>query len=446
MVHQKRPSTANGGRGEVTGLTGNEFLHVMYTNVDGLLSKFLEIKDIINISKPHILCLTETKLNSQIRNEILSGENYNVWRRDRVGKIGGGVLIFTRKELKVKELQMKEVGSASEIVAIEIVRGNEGLIIVNVYVPPLTKAWTREEHQAMLNETLINLEYVIKEAEDRNKNIIITGDLNSKKIDWSTLENPEQENSFGCRLLELLTTYLLHQHIDEPTRMRGSDTPSLLDLVITRCANEIFEVSYKPPLGKSDHALLDFNYILKYDLLPGKEEFKKDRLDYPRGRYDQLREFFQDINWEDKVLSKYDINEQYEAFCAICKQGAEQYIPIAKDFPKAKNDWFGARCYQAKVERDKLWKRYRRHKSDEAYERYKIARNNYTKVRRQEEIDFERGVVMKSKDDPNILYGFINKRTKVKEKIQRIVHNGEIFEEEEGMGEVFNEKFQSVFV
>lgn len=121
-----------------------------YRKDDQLPMEILEIKDIFKVNKPDILCLTETKLKSKIRSEIISCEGYDVWRKDRVGKTGGGIIVFTRKELEVTEMQVKQTGSGSEIEAMEVMWDKkEKCIILNVYVPPLTAAWTNDKHEAL---------------------------------------------------------------------------------------------------------------------------------------------------------------------------------------------------------------------------------------------------------------------------------------------------------
>lgn len=53
-----------------------------------------------------MICLTETKLSCNIRNEALNIENYNIWRKDRKHKQGGGVVILTSKEIGVQQLNV----------------------------------------------------------------------------------------------------------------------------------------------------------------------------------------------------------------------------------------------------------------------------------------------------------------------------------------------------
>ena len=45
---------------------------------------------------------------------------------------------------------------------------------------------------------------------------------------------------------------------------RGSDTPRILDLVITN-AQFISDIDYMSPLGKSDHCIICFDCLLRSD-------------------------------------------------------------------------------------------------------------------------------------------------------------------------------------
>lgn len=64
----------------------------------------------INILKPHIVCLTETKLNDEVSStEIFDTEQYAVYRKDRVlqNAPGGGVAILVRKCLLSSDTNVK---------------------------------------------------------------------------------------------------------------------------------------------------------------------------------------------------------------------------------------------------------------------------------------------------------------------------------------------------
>ena len=112
---------------------------------------------------------------------------------------------------------------------------------------------------------------------------------------------------------------------------------------------------------------------------------------------------------------------------------------------KKTNEWFNHKCVKAKEKRDLLWNRYRRHISENAYARYKQARNEYTKVRKETQINFEKDIIEKSKDQPKLFYSYIKSKSKVKDKIQSIMDKGKKFIKEEEICEVLNNNFQSVF-
>ncbi len=47
--------------------TPSRSLKIMYTNVDGLVSSLSELKDYLKNNKPDVVCLTETKLEEEIK-------------------------------------------------------------------------------------------------------------------------------------------------------------------------------------------------------------------------------------------------------------------------------------------------------------------------------------------------------------------------------------------
>ena len=82
------------------------------------------------------------------------------------------------------------------------------------------------------------------------------GDFNIPEINWR-LESTSSE-TFGESFLKLLNDCGLYQHVQEPTRFRDGQHPSLLDLVITRYEKEVSGLKLTHPLGKSDHMCISF--------------------------------------------------------------------------------------------------------------------------------------------------------------------------------------------
>ena len=104
----KRGCTNGGRRGK---------LRVTYTNIDGLLSSVLEVRDYLKESKPDVLCIPETKLKEEI-NIKFTDEGYKCWRRDRKGKGGGGVIVLVHDKICVEEVQYGD--DMAEIIGLTI--------------------------------------------------------------------------------------------------------------------------------------------------------------------------------------------------------------------------------------------------------------------------------------------------------------------------------------
>ena len=100
---------------------------------------------------------------------------------------------------------------------------------------------------------------------------------------------------------------------------------------------------------------------------------------------------------------------------------AEQCIPKAKEEKREAPDWFNDRCREARDKKITSYKRWNRHGTEPARERFVQARNEYTDIRREEARKFEKGIVEKSVEEPKILYAHINSKMKVKNKLQRLI-------------------------
>ena len=83
-------------------------IQVSYTNINGFISKRLECMDYLQNNKPDIMCMVETKLRPGSPLEWFKEEPYKVWRNDRKEKEGGGIMVLTKKDLMVKEVNFSK--------------------------------------------------------------------------------------------------------------------------------------------------------------------------------------------------------------------------------------------------------------------------------------------------------------------------------------------------
>ena len=143
----------------------------MYTNADGIHSKLPEFKDRIQDKNPDIICITETKLASKTMDVTLGLEHYNIWRKDRTDKEGGGVMIMTKRELTVVQVELITTTFA-EALAIEVRTKRGGLLVATTYIAPKTDAWSPEEHQQLQRESLDTLKNMLQRMETKSQDII----------------------------------------------------------------------------------------------------------------------------------------------------------------------------------------------------------------------------------------------------------------------------------
>ena len=68
--------------------------------------------------------------------------------------------------------------------------------------------------------------------ESQRSNFLMTGDLNLPKIDWKSNTSNTVVGSKENNFLDALADSYLTQHTIRPTRIRGDDKPSLVDLVL----------------------------------------------------------------------------------------------------------------------------------------------------------------------------------------------------------------------
>ena len=64
-----------------------------------------------------------------------------------------------------------------------------------------------------------------------------------------------KDESKKAKFIETIKDCFLFQHIDKPTRVRGNDEPSLIDLLLTNEELQVSNTVHHAQLGKSDHSL-----------------------------------------------------------------------------------------------------------------------------------------------------------------------------------------------
>ena len=122
----------------------------------------------------------------------------------------------------------------------------------------------RSQSQSSANTASLNALLKSIGLDQKFSHKCVVGDFNYRNINWSA-QHLCGEDSEEEKFLDAVAGGFWHQHVTSPTRARGTDTPNLLDLVLTNELDMVDEVSHLSPLGNSDHQVLLFDLACYMD-------------------------------------------------------------------------------------------------------------------------------------------------------------------------------------
>ena len=82
---------------------------------------------------PHIIGITESWANTDITDAELGLTGYVMFRRDRMGRRGGGVILYVKESIQAYKIKLERKADYDEAVWCKIVSGNSKLTIRLVY-------------------------------------------------------------------------------------------------------------------------------------------------------------------------------------------------------------------------------------------------------------------------------------------------------------------------
>ena len=220
-----------------------KFCHINITSVtkhqDELQARY---------SQCDIISINETNLRTD---NSFSIRGYNIFRNDRAGSRGGGVLIAIKDYIKCREIYNKTI-EHNEIIAIEIqTKDLKSMLIASIYVPPAAKLQPN----------------VFRDLYQMNNNCIIMGDLNAMLIP----KGSRKTNTKGRQLQEVINEGFLHCIDDASTTYEKDDYEEKLDWILASQPLHSFisNVETHPSFGSaSGHKPLTFTLPVGVEAKP----------------------------------------------------------------------------------------------------------------------------------------------------------------------------------
>ena len=226
-------------------------MNIRYFNAQSIVNKLVHLEFLFANLSPDIILITETWLHDNIPDSLLNfNGKFNIIRQDRKSK-GGGVSILINRALIYLPVHVNKVKYV-EIVCVDILGTDSNkLRIIVVYLPPKYVLST-QIITALLNELsiLCAIEH----------DFIIGGDFNMSCLKWNDADR-SLKNETGKMILDFCFSNEIIQHINFPTR-----GVNILDLLLTKSSTKLQNITMLPPIDKSDHNQISFQYTIPQDI------------------------------------------------------------------------------------------------------------------------------------------------------------------------------------
>ena len=196
----------------IQGITSKAEIKCVCLNARSIIHKKNELNIMVDEIKPNIIGITESWANNDITDAELGLEGYVMFRKDRMGRRGGGVLLCIKETIPAYEIELHEEADCIEVIWCKLVTGHTTVTIGVVYrCPNITKQNNEKIHNAI--------------SEVSKGDCIIMGDFHHGNIKCDTLQSTGvEDHKFLC----LVQDNFLTQHVSEPT-----SATRVLDIVLS---------------------------------------------------------------------------------------------------------------------------------------------------------------------------------------------------------------------
>lgn len=420
-------------------------LTFMYTNLCVLHSKFDLFQAYVLNSKPCIIMVTETWLTTKDCNRTYNIPGYTLFRLDRKHKKtklegktkGGGVAMYLKDYVNgiplLGRLNKRYMCDDVEALYIDVQFSTYHFLVIVVYRSDDNSEliWKPRDTQLLQN--------IISATE--NNTVVVAGDFNYPTIKWPV--NVDQSQSGSAELFaNAFIDSNLYQLVNKPTRYRLGYEPSLLDLIMVNEESLVTDIVHKPPIGKSDHCVLEFS-IQCLSQLSGTTTSNRLRRYYQHVNYVKYNE---DLlhNLENKYY-KDNTELTWKGILNAINMTSNIHAPekVVKD--KFRNKpWIDDNILKLTVEKKALWDKYRQTENLEDYKVFRAVNNKCVAMSRIQRSNFE-SKILDSGDKS--FYSYIRRSTTSKVSIPPAIRNpnGDLVTNPNDIANVFAEEFLKAY-
>lgn len=382
-------------------------MSIWYTNADSILNKIDELKNRISLSSqpPDIIAVTEIKpKNSRypLSEAEIQLNGYVTHHRNTSNKEGRGICVYVKDNIQITEVNLTNPFDEYIVLSIKL-RDSDKLIFGTIYRSPNSEP----DNNSKLLDLLEEIDAL------RASHILIVGDFNYPSINWRTGNATGPDGHPAQQLHDKVQDCFWVQKVEQPTRKRGQDRPSLLDLIITNDSNLIEDINYESPIGNSDHCLLSFEYKCYID----RPKIKVKKYFHNKTDFNNIRNLL-NLDWDNILLPngpQTDIDEIWSIFEKVINSAQDKSIPnkLVNAERKKRSVPLDNITVASIRKKHRLWTRYIETNSGEKLQEYKRARNKLRNTTRRARRQTELSIAKCIKDQPKKFWNYVNSKSKV---------------------------------
>ena len=398
---------------------------VMYFNARSIRNKIPELKAYVALEDPDIVCITESWLDMEKRDDKrqVSLPGYSIFHKDRIGRQGGGVLIYIKSCYSVLQDDKIIEGKGIEALCLELNRRKGKKFRIGlVYRPP-------DQTRELDNELNCFVKDIVSDSD-----CVILGDFNFPEIRW--------DDGIGmggnAEFLDTIEDNFLTQLVEDPTR--GNN---ILDLVFVSDRNLIDNLAVGENIGESDHN------IIRFDLITNSKKKENSTLmpNFNLANFDQIRSKLRLVNWEHEFVDA-DTNEKWVRLRDHLKHLTTEHVPKKKirSVNKSQPKWYNGEI-GSKITEKKLAARLLKHNdSEENLQEYRIKRDSVKREIRKKKRETEIEIANNCRNNPKDFFRYFAGKTTCKSNVGPLVDDsGRPTDDDKDISEILNRYFSSVF-
>lgn len=322
-------------------------LTIGHQNIRSLLPSFVDFKNFVDYNYD-IIGVTETWLNNSIKSDVISISGYNFFRKDRVGRHGGGIGCYARSFLNCEVVNLNLNDDSIEYLCVRMKLKSFRVMIVIIYRPP-------QSNILKFLEFVENMLGILSVESDYS---VIIGDLNIDMLKPNLLQ-------------ECFDTHGYVQLINVPTRITQSSATLLDPIFISD--KDICHQSGTVTSDLSDHNQLS-HCTINISIQRPKLKF----ITYRNFKHFSESEFMRDLSiypW-DNIYYTNDINKKVALITEGINDIFDKHAPHnVIRVSKQPAPWLTDNLKLIYKLRDKALQKYRSRKTVENFQQYKEYRN-----------------------------------------------------------------------